>query len=122
MGKYGDRHADLEENKGALYAVLMDKLLEIIKPKLKIKTAYTKADEVNDSVWRLETLEDIMINFEDVKPKMLEIDDQMERIMKLKQRESTNKHILKQVQKELKLYDKHGGDFLWGDAQDTKLS
>ena len=31
-----------------------------------------------------------MINFEDVKPKMLVIDDQMERIMKIKQGKSTN--------------------------------
>ena len=62
----------------------MDGVPKIIKSKLKSKTEYTKSDEVNDSVWILETLEDIMINFEDVKPKTLAIDDQMERIMKLK--------------------------------------
>ena len=32
----------------------------------------------------------MMINFEHVKPKTLAIDDQMERIIKLKQGESTN--------------------------------
>ena len=44
MDIYGDRRAALEENKGALYAVLMDVVLNIIKSKLKIKTGYTKAD------------------------------------------------------------------------------
>ena len=85
MDIYRDRRAALEENKGALYAVLMDVVLNIIKSKLKIKTGNTKADEVNDSVWLLETLEDIVINFEDAKPKKIWIDDQMERIMKLNQ-------------------------------------
>ena len=63
-----------------------------------------------------------MVNFEEVKPKTLAIDDHMERIMKLEQGESTNKNFLNQVQNELKVYDKHGGDFLWGDAQDTELA
>ena len=119
---YGDRRAALEVNKGGLYAVLMDGVLNIIKSKLKSKTGYSKADEVNDSVWLLETLEDIMINFEEVKPKPLAIDDQMERIMKIKQGEFTNEDFLKQVQKYLKVYEKHGSDFLWRDAQDTEPS
>ena len=110
------------KKKGALYAVIMDGVSKIIKSNMKIKTGYTKSDEVNDSVWLIETLEDNMINFEDVKAKMLAIDDQMEIIMKLKQGESTNKDFLKQVQKELKLYEKHGGDFLWRDAQDTAIA
>ena len=57
-----------------------------------------------------------MNNFEEVTPKTLAIDDQMERIMKLKQGESTNEDLLKQVKKELKVYEKHGGDIMWGDA------
>ena len=122
VNRYGDRRAALEENKGALYAVLMYIVSNIIKLKLKSKTGYSEAHEVNDFVWLLETLEDIMINFEDVKPETLAINDQMECIMKLKQGESTNKDILKQLQKELKVYEKHGGDFSWGDAQDTELA
>ena len=50
--------------KGALYTVLIDGLLNIIKSKLKSNTGHMKADEVNYSLWLLETLEDIMINFE----------------------------------------------------------
>ena len=68
----------------------MDRVSKIINSKLKSKIGYTKADEVNDYVWLLENMEDIMINFEDVKPKTLSIDDHIERIMKLKQGESTN--------------------------------
>ena len=82
---YCNRRAALEENKGALYAVLMDEVLKIIKLKLESNTGYTKADEMNDSVWLLESLEDIMIDFEDENPKTLAIDDQMERILTIKQ-------------------------------------
>ena len=95
VDRYGNRRADLDENKGALYAVLMEGVLKIIKSKLKSKTGYTKADELNESVWLLETLEYIMINFEDVNPEELSIDDQMECIMKLKHGESTNEDFLK---------------------------
>ena len=121
VNRYGYRHAELEGNKGALYAVLMDGVSKIIKLKLKIKTGYSKADEAKYSVWLLKTLEDIVINFEEVKPKLLAINDQMERIMKLKQGESTNEDFLKQVQKDLKVDEKNGGDFLWGYAQDLFL-
>ena len=98
----------------------MDRVPKIIKSKLKNKNGYTKSDEVNDFVWLIETLEDIMINFEDVKPKALVIDDQLERIMKLEQGESTKEDFLKHVQKELKVYEKHDSDFLWGDEQDIQ--
>ena len=59
--RYRDRRAVLEEEKGALHAVLMGGVSKIIKSKLKSKTGYSKADEVNDSVWLLENLEDIII-------------------------------------------------------------
>ena len=35
---YGDRRAALEENKGVLYAVLMDRVSKTVKSKLKRKT------------------------------------------------------------------------------------
>ena len=121
VDRYGTRCAALEENKEALYAVVMEGVSKITKSKLKSKNGYSAADEANDSLWLLGSLEDIMINFEEVKPKILAIDDQMERIMRLKQGESTNEDFLKQVIKELKVYEKHGGDFLWGNVQDSEL-
>jgi len=99
----------------------MDGVSKIIKSNLKSKTGYSAADEASDSLWLLARLEDIMLNFEEVKPKILAIDDQMEWIMRLKQGESTNEDFLKQVVTELKVYEKHGGDFLWGNAQDAEL-
>ena len=82
----------------------MDGVSNIIELKLKSKTGYSKADGVNDSVWLLETLEDSIIKFEDVKPKTLANDEQIERIMKLKHGKSTNEDFLKQVQKDMKVY------------------
>jgi len=102
VDRYGTRCAALEENKGALYAVVMDGVSKIIKLKLKSKTGYSSADKTSCSLWLLGSLEDIMINFEEVKPMILAIDDQMEWIMRLKQGESTNEDFLKQVVKDLK--------------------
>jgi len=113
VNRYGTRCVALVKNKGALYTVVMDGVSEIIKSKLKSKTGHSAADKEGDSLWLLGSLEDIMINFEEVKPKILVIDDQMERIMRLKQGESTNEDFLEQVVQELKVYGKHGGDFLW---------
>jgi hypothetical protein len=45
----------------------------------------------------------------------------MERIMKLKQGETTNEDFVKMVAKELKVYEKHVGDFVWGKTQNRAL-
>ena len=123
VDQYGARTQLLEDNKSALYALILDAVSKIVKSKLSNKAGYTKANENNDALWLLETLEDIMVNFEEVKPKILAIDDQMERIMRLKQGESTtNEDFLKTTMKELKIYEKHNGcNFLWGKLQDETL-
>ena len=114
VDRYGIRMENMEMNKTALYALIMNNISKIVKSKLRSKTGYEMANASNNPLWLFETLEDIMLNFEEVKPKVLAIDDQMERIMNLKQNESSNEDFVKTVSKELKVYEKHGGDFLWG--------
>ena len=105
------RMENMEMNKTALYALIMNNISKIMKSKLKSKKGYEVADASNDPLWLFETLEDIMLNFEEVKPKVLAIDDQMERIMNLKQKDSSNEDFVKTVAKELKVYEKYDGDF-----------
>ena len=50
VDRYGDRRASLEGERGAMYALLMDGVSNIVKSKLKSKTKYSKADEVKDSL------------------------------------------------------------------------
>ena len=89
-----------------------------MKGRLRGKEGFQSADEDADVLWLLNSLDEIMVRFEEIKPKLLSIDDQMERIMKLKQDTvMTNEDFLKTVMKEIKVYEKHGGDFLWGPAQ-----
>ena len=102
---------------GALYSLINDGLSKIMKAKVRGKQGFNKAQEEKDAVWMLKTIEDITVNFEETKPKLLAIDDQMERIMKLKQGDATNEDYIKMISKELKVYEKHGGDFLWGKTQ-----
>jgi hypothetical protein len=121
VDRYGSRMSMLDGNKEALYALIIGSLSPIIKSKLRSKQGYSKAEEDSDPLWLLTQLEDIMVRFEEVKPKLLAIDDQMQRIMNLRQGDSTNEEFVKLLVKELKVYEKHGGDFLWGEKQEEDL-
>jgi hypothetical protein len=92
------------------------------KSKLRSKKGFSKAEEDSDPIWLLTQLEDIMVRFEEVKPKLFAIDDQMHCIMNLHQGDSTNKDFVNLVTKELKVYEKHGGDFLWGEKQKNDMT
>ena len=43
-------------------------ITKILKAKIKSKAGYTEAEANNNVVWLMETLEDIMVNFEEIKP------------------------------------------------------
>jgi hypothetical protein len=62
-----------------------------------------------------------MVRFEEVKPKVLAVDDQMQHIMNMRQGDATNEEFVKLLMKEMKVYEKHGGDFLWGEKQKNDL-
>ncbi len=120
------RDTALKNNVKALYALVSNNISKITKSKIQSKVGYVKANKGNDAIWLLEAIEDIMINFEETKPKTQSLDDQMERIMSLRQGQESNAEFIKLIVKELKVYEKHGGDFLWGkpmtDELDGKLS
>lgn len=103
------RDAALKNNVKALYALFTNNISKITKSKIQSKMGYVKANKVNDAIWLLEAIEDIMINFEETKPKTQSLDDQMERIMSLRQGEESNAEFIKLITKELKVYEKHGG-------------
>lgn len=62
-----------------------------------------------------------MLNFEEIKPKLVVIDNQMKATMTLRQGDFTNEDFIKLVMKELKACEKHGGNFLWGATQEDNL-
>ena len=89
---YTARTMALKENKTALHALMINTVSKIMKGCLQGKVGYQSAKERLDVKWLLNALDEIMVYFEEVKPKILSLDDQMERIMKLKQGgETTNK-------------------------------
>ena len=67
---------------------------------------YRTAAAGTNPLWLLNTLEDIMVNFEDEKKAALALDDQVERIVALKQGDSSNEDFVKLATKELKIYTK----------------
>ena len=111
--KYGERVDLLDENKGALYSLLMDNITTITKGKVKSKEGYQTAEDDKNPTWLLSTLEDIMVNFEEVQKKAIALDNQVKRIVNIKQAESSNEDFVKLATKELKLLEKRGSTYLW---------
>ena len=120
VDRYGLRIEALDDNLGAMYALVKEAMSKIMKAKVRSKTGYAHADTTRDLVWLLKAVEDIVLNFEETKPTILAVDDQMERIMSIKQGSSTNEDYIKTMTKEIKVYEKHGGNFLWGTHQDLQ--
>jgi hypothetical protein len=124
VDRYGSHLATLTGNKEALYALIIESLSPTVKSKLRSKKGFSKAKEQdNHRIWLLTQLEDIMVRFEKVNPKLLTVDNnqRMHRIMNLKQGEATNEDFVKLVVKELKVYEKHGGIFVCGGGQKSDL-
>ena len=82
---------------------------------------FLKADKEKSAIWLLQTIEDIVLNFEETKPIDIALDDQMEVIMNLRQGKLTNEDFVKIVSKEMKVYKKYGGNYLWGKVHEKKL-
>ena len=99
VDKHLTRLEYLEENCNALFSLVTDTVSKITKAKLKSKQGYVKAEQSGDAEWLLETLEDIMLNFEDITPKALAMDDHIERIIKLRQGTLSNEDYIKVLQK-----------------------
>ena len=76
-----------------------------------------------DVAWLLESLDDIMLNFQMNKPNILALDYQNERIARLKQKENVeNDDFIKIVQKDIIVYGKYGGNYVWGEQQQDEVS
>ena len=76
-----------------------------------------------DPLRLLLALDDVMIGFEKVKSPIVAMYNQLKRIMDLKQKENeSNQVFIKGLLCEIKVYNKHGGKFLWGATQDKELT
>ena len=53
---------------------------------------------------------------------MVTIDDKMEEILNMKQNNTSNEDFVRIMTKEIKVYEKYGGDFLWTTFHSTNLS
>ena len=92
VDRYGLQVEALDNNMGAMYAFIKEVTSKIMKAKLTSKTGYAHADATRNLVWLLKTIKDVVLNFEETKPKILAVDNQMERIMSIKQGESSTRN------------------------------
>ena len=112
----------LSENKGSLFSLMMNNISKLAKEKLRSNTNFNKKEEQGDVIWLINSLDDIIVKFEKVKPNTLCLDDQLERIMSMRQKGNmSNEDFIKAVKKETDIYEKHGGTFLWADNEKDKL-
>ena len=112
----------LNENKGSLFSLMINNVSKITKEKLRSKADFTAKEEQGDVIWLMNSLDDIIVKFEQIKPNTLSLDDQLERIMSMRQKESTsNEDFIKMVKRELDILEKHGGTLLWANNEKNKL-
>src|SRR5210317_1268682 len=113
-------HAD---NKKALYSLVFANLSKLTRSKIQSAEGYKDASVEKDPGWLLEALDDIMIGFEKIKAPIVAMHDQLKRIMDMRQKENeSNEDFVKNVMREIKVYNRHGGKFLWGTTQDKEVS
>ena len=121
--KYAMKVDLLKENKGSLFSLMVNNVSKITKGKLKSKTEFKTKEDQGDVIWLMESLDDIIVKFEKVKPNTLSLDDQLERIMTMRQNDSTsNEDFIKMIKKEVDIFEKHGGTFLWTENEEKKLT
>ena len=120
--EYGNRMATLDANVKALYSLILNNVSKVTRSQVASITGFVQADKDKDPFWLMDTLSEIMSKFKKIKHPVLALDDQMERIMNLRQKATTsNEDFLKQLNREIKIYEKYGGKFLWSVEQKKKL-
>ena len=111
-----------EDNKKGLYTLIMDNISKIVTQIVKATKGYHEADDKKDAIWILQTLEDIITNFKEDRKKEIALDEQMAKIMSLKQKEEeTNEDFVKSFWREVKIYVRHGGFFMWAKHHKKRL-
>lgn len=112
---YTARLRALNDNKKALFSLIMVNVTKIMKSKLQGTKGFAAAETTKDVEWLLAAIDDIMLCFEKNKSAILALDDQMEKIMRMRQKETeTNEDFIKSMTREMKVFKKHGGKALWG--------
>ena len=104
-----------QDNMGALYSLLMANFSSVLRSKIKSHRNYDSAAGSLDPIWLMETLENVMTNFDEIQNTLTSIHYQMKRIMTLYQKkDESNEDFIKSVLKEIKVYERHGGNFYGG--------
>lgn len=121
--EYVERLRMFRKEKKALYSVLMANVSPLMRQKLEGTVGWDVAKAAKDVVWLIEAMGDVMTNFEKIKIFDLAMDDQMEKIMKARQKENqTNDEFIKAFQTEVKVYEKHAGSpFMWTKYHDKRV-
>ena len=117
-----DREDDLKKNKRALFALVTHHLSAITKSKVQSMDGYTKAKGDGNPIWLMESLESVMTEYETVNSPAQSIDQSLQRIMTVHQQQNEpNDDFVQRVYKEIKIFDKRGGDFMWGPHYESIL-
>ena len=78
VDKYSERLDIFQDNKAAIFALIVGAVSKMTRSKLRSKESFSRKKSDEDVIWLLESLDDIMVNFDKVKSSELAIDDQME--------------------------------------------
>ena len=122
VDNYAERLDILEKNVKALYSLILANVSTSTRAKIVSTKGFGKADDKKDAMWLLGTIEDIMLQIVKRQLPLITVSEQNDRIATLRQKQhETNEDFMKSVAREIKLFEKQGKDFLWGESQERFL-
>lgn len=120
---YYGRKSALIENKKALYSLLLGNVSKLARSKVISTYGYADADESKDPLWVIETLDDIISQFDKIRDPILAIAAQCNRTLNHMQSPTDScEDYITALDREARIYKKHGGDFLWCHVQKKAIA
>ena len=122
VDNYTERLDIFEENAKALYSLILTNVSTATRAKIVSTKGFGKADNEKNPMWLLGTIEDIKLQIVKRQLPLLTISEQNDQIATLRQKPNeTNEDFMKSVAREIKVFEKQGKDFLWGESQERSL-
>ena len=105
-----------ERNKKTLFSLVWENVSEETQDLIMTRVGYEQANTHKNPKWLLKNLHSIVEDFDDKKHIILSLDDQLERMVKIRQGNMAVKDYIRTFRQEYKTLHEHGGTFLDGET------
>ena len=111
-----EREEEYERNKKTLFSLVWENVSEETQDLIMSKQGYEQANIDKDPKWILKALHSIIEDFDDKKHIILSMDDQLEKIVRIRQGNMAVKDYIRVFRQEYKTLHEHGGSYMEGEV------